>query len=420
MAITKTKSGTYRLRIYIPEKARGYLGNCSKTYEKRFKTKQEAKITELEVKNKINDALNDKISVSPSFDGDITFKDFYKDFWLDPYKVGQTTNTSKPPSPVTIENTESLFRLHILPIFGDYSLNCLNNNKQLVLKLLTEKSKQLVNFKSIKSYVNSVFNWAAELDFINSNKLSYTINRIKPLKKIIVEDSKSDEDKYLSEDELKQWLDAFKFDYENSKIDLKEYTLFMTTFILSDRKSESYALKWKDVDLKNSSVRIATALDRHGNMKNTKSNKKTVFKIPCELTLLLSQWKALQKEKLKQFNIIQNKEQLVFTYIDTRGNINKALHSDYLNYRMLSVRKRHPELVHCTPHKLRHTGASLAKKAGMTMSEISEALTHSDTRITKTYVNTDNIVNISPGELVYHKLILDDGVNFGVNFDKKA
>lgn len=80
MAITKTKSGTYRLRIYIPEKARGYLGNCSKTYERRFKTKQEAKITELEVKNKINDALNDKISVSPSFDGDITFKDFYKDF----------------------------------------------------------------------------------------------------------------------------------------------------------------------------------------------------------------------------------------------------------------------------------------------------------------------------------------------------
>lgn len=52
------------------------------------------------------------------------------------------------------------------------------------------------------------------------------------------------------------------------------------------------------------------------------------------------------------------------------------------------------------------------------MSEISEALTHSDTRITKTYVNTDNIINISPGELVYHKLINNDGVNFGVNFDK--
>ena len=41
MAITKTKNGTYRLRIYIPEKARGYLGNCSNIYEKRFKTKQE-------------------------------------------------------------------------------------------------------------------------------------------------------------------------------------------------------------------------------------------------------------------------------------------------------------------------------------------------------------------------------------------
>ena len=43
---------------------------------------------------------------------------------------------------------------------------------------------------------------------------------------------------------------------------------------------------------------------------------------------------------------------------------------------MKSIRKRHKELAHATPHKLRHTGATLAKQAGMSLEAISEALTH--------------------------------------------
>ena len=35
-------------------------------------------------------------------------------------------------------------------------------------------------------------------------------------------------------------------------------------------------------------------------------------------------------------------------------------------------------LKHISPHKLRHTGATLAKQAGMSLEAISEALTHSD------------------------------------------
>ena len=50
---------------------------------------------------------------------------------------------------------------------------------------------------------------------------------------------------------------------------------------------------------------------------------------------------------------------------------------------MKSIRKRHKELAHATPHKLRHTGAT----AGTSIEAISEALTHSDTITTKTYVN---------------------------------
>lgn len=97
-------------------------------------------------------------------------------------------------------------------------------------------------------------------------------------------------------------------------------------------------------------------------------------------------------------------EQFVFTYIDTRGNINTPLHADYLNNKMKSIRKRHKELAHATPHKLRHTGATLAKLAGISLEEISEALTRSDTGTTQIYVNASNVVPMTVGEIAFRSL----------------
>ncbi|RSI92537.1 site-specific tyrosine recombinase XerC [Streptococcus mitis] len=71
---------------------------------------------------------------------------------------------------------------------------------------------------------------------------------------------------------------------------------------------------------------------------------------------------------------------------------------------MKSIRKRHKELAHATPHKLRHTGATLAKQAGMSLEDISEALTHSDTSTTQIYVNTSNVVPIAVGALTLESL----------------
>ncbi|VIU23166.1 phage integrase family integrase/recombinase [Streptococcus pneumoniae] len=129
-----------------------------------------------------------------------------------------------------------------------------------------------------------------------------------------------------------------------------------------------------------------------------------IFSISNDLLQLLTSWKKQQKYELAKFGIISNPEQFIFTYIDTKGNINKPLHSDYLNNKMKTIRKRHPELTHATPHKLRHTGATLAKKAGMTLEAISEVLTHSDTITTKTYVNASNIVPLSAGQVAYQHL----------------
>ena len=87
-----------------------------------------------------------------------------------------------------------------------------------------------------------------------------------------------------------------------------------------------------------------------------------------------------------------------------KGNVNSPLHSDYLNNKMKSVKRRHPELKHASPHKLRHTGVTLAKQAGTSIEAISEALTHSDTITTKTYVNTSNVIPMAVEEIAYRSL----------------
>ncbi|AUA19850.1 TPA: tyrosine-type recombinase/integrase [Streptococcus suis] len=403
MSITKTKNGTYRLRIYIPEEAKSSLGIDKKVIEKRFKLRSEAKKYELELQNKIEKILSGE-STPLETNGAILFSDFYHNVWWDSYKAGQTTSTTKPPTQVTIDNTETVFRRHILPMFANFSIDFLNQNKQVVLNLMTAKAEEYSNFKVIRSYVNSIFDWAEELEYIESNRLSKTIKRIKATKKIKLQESKIEEELYLSSEELQEWFEAFKEDLDNDKISLKDYVLFFTTFILNDRKSESYALHWKNIDLDKAEINLKNALDKYKNVKSTKGNKKTIFSIPHYLVTLLSQWKIQQKQELAQFDIMQTPDQLVFTYIDTKGNVNSPLHVDYLNNKMNSVRRRHPRLKHATPHKLRHTGATLAKQAGMSLEAISEALTHSDTTTTQIYVNTSNVIPMAVGEFALNSL----------------
>ena len=403
MAIKKTKNGTYQVKIYIPSDVQGKLG-LGQYYEKRYKTRREAKEAELKISVDIENTRLGRSTVTPQNKGDILFKDFYKNVWLEPYKAGQATTTIKPPTKATVFQTENLFRLQVIPLLGNYSINYLNENKQLMLSLLTPLSNSYANFKAIRGYINSVFDWAEELEYIQVNKLKKTISRIKANKKLALKESKKYEDLTLNEEELKQWLQAIDEDLKHDQIELKDYSLFYTTFFLSDRKSESYALQWKHINFDNNEILIEQALDRFGKLKSTKGNKKTLFRAPKELMDILKEWKEEQGRQLKLYGIKQSEKQFLFTYNNRSNGVNVPLHIDYLNHRMNSIRRRHPELSPASPHKLRHTGATLARRAGVSLEDISEALTHSDKQVTKTYVNTTDTVNQTVGEIAFRNL----------------
>lgn len=53
---------------------------------------------------------------------------------------------------------------------------------------------------------------AEELEYIETNRISKTIRRIKATKKIKLQEAKNDEDLYLSQLELQAWFTAFEED----------------------------------------------------------------------------------------------------------------------------------------------------------------------------------------------------------------
>lgn len=404
MSITKTKNNTYRVRKKYPIDIMQSLELSNPDYDKIFKTRKEAKQAELEFENRIIKFRNNNSISSFELGGEVLFKDFYKDVWLDDYKSGLTSSYTQPPSIVTIQNTEGLFRLHILPMFGAYSLNYLNQHRQFVIQKMNAKAKEYANFKVIRSYVNQVFDLAEEYEYIESNRLSKSLRKVKAIKKNHLKSAKRDEDKYLTDTELMAWFQAVQEDLDNGSLSYQDYTLFWTTFFLSDRKSETYALQWKHVDFKNKTIYLTQALDKFGNVKNTKGNKNTQFSLPDRLERMLIEWKQRQKAELAELNIKQTRDQFLFTYCDRQGNLNQRLHTDYLNYRMKSIHRRHPNLKSCSPHKLRHTTATLAKLHGMSLEKISEALTHSNLGTTRVYVNASNVVTLTPANFAYDNL----------------
>ncbi len=392
---TKQANGKYKTNIRYPEKFRELTGIASEKFQKTFPTKQLAIKAENEMKKKIAQALREENANVLEIKGNMKFSVFYEKKWIQRYELGQTGRGNSVPSDVTIQNTKDLFRVHILPMFGQYALNYLNANTEIISDKLTEKSKEYANIKIIKSYVRSIFDVAEILGYIEFNKTTKVIQSITAPKKFELARKRENEGKQaLTVAELSEWLTAVNKDLENNLLSLKDYTIFMLTLYLGDRKSETYALQWKHVDFEKQTIRLMNAFDRNQKRKQTKGGKDTVIQIPKIVLDLLKKWKIHQVSDLDILGFEQNEEQLLFTYTKPSGEVNAPLHTDYLNYRINTLKRRHKHLAHLTPHKLRHTFATLARQGGADLSQISEALTHSEISTTKIYVNTPTVVNL--------------------------
>lgn len=396
MTIQKTKANSYRVEVYLPKDITDKLGIPTKRLKKTVKTRKEAIKLESTFLAQI-----DQVRLTGSLDPiikkkDITFGDFYHQIWLPAYLDGSTGHAGRLPKRSTSDLTQRLFRLHILPLFGKLTLKRLNNDPSFIVDKLTEYARNFANVKQLSSYTAQIFSEAKYRKFIVTDNISPEIHRVAPIKKMSLRKQREDNGgDALTVQELLAWITAVDTDLKNGKLSFQDFVLFHVTLALADRKSESYALRWQDVDLTDHFITVIHSLDEHGELQSTKGNKKTKFQISTALSSLLRSWKTAQKKELSSIGVVFSPKQFVFTYTNSKGEMNLPVHPFYLNSRLKSIYKRHPGLRKTHPHALRHTVASVLSEAGMSLDDISKALTHSDTRTTQIYVDAPNVVNLN-------------------------
>ncbi len=184
-------------------------------------------------------------------------------------------------------------------------------------------------------HAKAMFSKAVEWGHLQTNPFS----RVKPFKE-------SEKLKYLTPQELKALFSVIEDELH------KAY--FVLIFYTGMRASEAVNLGWEDVDLDKNIIIVRNKANFH-----TKTYRERVIPIHPDLKPWL--------EKLKRIN--RNK---VIHYAHP-SNVNKL-------FRMYSKKAG----VYCTPHKLRHTFATLLASKGVSIRAIQELLGH--TRISTTEI----------------------------------
>ena len=357
----KTKSGTrYSVRLYVRKEENGKQEYYVK---KGFKTEKEAKLHEARKKVEIEDTGYHK----PSND---LFRTVYEE-WLPSYK-NRVQGT-------TYQRTKDLFRLHILPKFGNKSISkitpvhCQNAVNDWAVKF--------TNIKQLKSYSSQIFEYAIFAELLHRNPMANTN---------LPKREKEENENYFSLEELKAFWDIL-----NKEEPLKHILIFQLLITTGIRKGELAALHWSDINFEEQLMHVrksyATIRNEEKNarrktvriQKNTKNiSSERILPIDAQTIEMLKIWKKEQARELLQFGINTNtKNQLIFTYVNADGDINQPLHADYSNNILKRLEKKY-KFKHVTIHGLRHTHATLLLEGGASIKETQDRLGHKNAETT--------------------------------------
>lgn len=312
MSITKTAAGTFRLEIAYPKKIQILLKGKRK-FRQTFPTKRMAQLKEVEIKQKIIKAEQENSPLAFEVKSNISFANFYKDVFMPMYFSDATGRTNIVPTEATVDFQKRVFRLHLLPLFGQYSLKYLNSHKNLILTELTLLSEHYAATRKITCYIQQLFDTAEALDYIEYNHVTSILRFVSEPKAMTLKAAREKAGLSLTAKELIDWLDAVDADYKNGLISLMDHLLFMLTLHIGDRKSESYSLQCKHISFNTCTLYLAQSLNKFSKIKSTKSHKLSQLLIPKELISELIEWKELQDQELKQVGIEQTLDQFLFT-----------------------------------------------------------------------------------------------------------
>ncbi len=294
-----------------------------------------------------------------------TFQQVY-DMWLPNYR-----NTVKES---TLHKTMSLFRIHILPVFGNLRIN----------KITTTYCQKQVNnwfevntkYNVMKNYTSSVLKYALRLDLIKSNPMNNVT-----MPKRLAEVDKEDNFKFYDKEELKLFFSCCEEDSANSD-NVLWITLFRLLAFSGMRKGEALALTWKDLDFNNETVSVSRTLTR--GLENrliiqtpkTATSKRIIVLDKITLAMLNNWRKRQARDFLKLGFNTMNEEQLIFP--NTKNELMTPTKPDQKLDRIIKKN----DLKRITIHGFRHTHCSLLFEAGASIKEVQDRLGHSDIQTT--------------------------------------
>ena len=300
-------------------------------------------------------------------------------------------------SPRTFEGNIRNFKLHIVPHIGKMKVYEIDNYTiQKFVNILLDQGYSVDTIKKCKHLLNQFFEYSIENKWIYTNPTLKV--KVKGKRNVYEED---DDERYkaLPPEIRDKFLDALNKDEANF---IKP--LCITLMFAGLRIGEALALKWKNVDFANKTIKIERAItqtlkfDEQGNVKDRTTvigDTKTacsVRDIPVTDIVLetLKQWKEKQNKR-QETNpnvtaILTAPTSFVFandngsyrTYYGTRVIFDRFKRRNGLN-------KHH---IHF--HGLRHTSSNMLFEMNENPKVIQQLLGHKDVKTTITVYNNVN------------------------------
>ncbi|HJE87105.1 site-specific integrase [Levilactobacillus brevis] len=345
----------YKIQVYLGVDP--LTGKKRYTTKRGLRTKKEAQliISRLQIDADTNGV--------PSKQNYSTFKDIY-DLWFTQYQ-----NTVKESTWAT---TKRMFRLHILPVFGEFRV------KQISIAVCQNAINDwfaagLVKYHTLLNYVSSVLDFAINMKVIKEN----------PAKRVIIPVNKDNRSRknlenYFDRTELEHFFECLNDDTNDPQANV----FFRLAAFSGMRKSEMLCLLWSDIDFKKGTVTVSKTQSRGDNARllvqspKTARSNRTVY-IDPKTCRILQQWKLEQQQRLLQYGFNANQgSNLVF------ANENNEMCQPTKPRKWLEHTLGKYDLKHVTVHAFRHTYATLAFEAGASIKSVQDQLGHSSYKTT--------------------------------------
>lgn len=342
----KDKNGQDRWKFRV------YLGTDPKT-GKRKSTNRQGFTSLTQAKIVYRDLVANGLEKTPC---KIKFKDVV-DEWLYNYKDSVKDSTYM--------RTEDAFRLHILPVLGDYYVRHINH--QILQEWVKNKATEIVKYKEYANYISNVLDYAVSVDYCDKNYMK----DIKFPKKIAKKTKTVDT--IWNKEELKEFLDLVEVEKS-----YKWYAFFRLLAYTGMRRGEIIALEWSD--LKGNMLTISKSRKREKSGEVTGDTKTSTIRqiLIDDATLkILHKWKKEQFRLYGRLDIMFNNK--FGSYILLNHPI-KVLHSvtDKHNLRRIDI------------HRFRHIHTSMliyANKNQNSLGAIMDRLGREDIRTTLNIYN---------------------------------